>query len=283
MDLNDKELFQHAISNEPPAETPAETPAEPAAEVDAGVARDDKGRFAPKEPTEPVQTQPPEQAQPQGQPKPEEAHVPSWRLREVNEAREAAERRAHDALSRATEYERQLAAMRQQQAPKPEPVDPWADLPGALQQNRSEFSQTVSQVRLEARFEQSEMLMRDKLGDEKFNDLRQWGLERSKDPAFEAKIMNSRHPWSEVARLRQQEDVLSKVGGDVDAFRAKILEDALKDQTFLGKAVEAFRGQSRPQTTVQIPPSINRQTSAASPHEEQGDMSDASLFAYAKR
>src|SRR6478735_1201827 len=96
MDIEDKELFESSITDQ--VETPAAVD-EPVAQVaettNDGRVRDEQGRFAPKaaEQATPEQ-QTIEPAAPQASQS--EAHVPSWRLREVNDAREAAERRAAD-------------------------------------------------------------------------------------------------------------------------------------------------------------------------------------------
>ena len=110
MDIDDKELFDSATSDEP-IEVVAD---EPAAEQEVeGQPRDDQGRFAAKaeEPTvaEPVATEP------QGK---EEAYVPSWRLREMREEREATERRFQESQA---QWQRQMAELRSQ-LPKPEPT-----------------------------------------------------------------------------------------------------------------------------------------------------------------
>src|SRR5687768_10943504 len=105
MDIDDKELFESAIADDPETE-PAEQP-----EQVEGQPRDEQGRFAPKAETEPEQPTPEVQAE---QPAREEANVPSWRLREV---REEADRRIAEAEAR---MQRQFEMLQRQNQPKAE-------------------------------------------------------------------------------------------------------------------------------------------------------------------
>src|SRR5687767_7232752 len=97
--MDDKELFNAATSDEvATVETPADTPET----VDQP--RDEHGRFAPKA-SEPEAEQVTPQPEPAAQPEPQEAQVPSWRLREEREAREAAESRYREAQAH---FQRQM-------------------------------------------------------------------------------------------------------------------------------------------------------------------------------
>src|SRR3990167_4768187 len=94
--MDDKEMFSSAMSDEPKQETLLEPIVEAAPEeTQAERDRDEKGRFLPKtEVEQPVKVeQPIVEAKPETQDD-QAGQVPSWRLREVREAREAAERRA---------------------------------------------------------------------------------------------------------------------------------------------------------------------------------------------
>lgn len=287
-ELNDKELFEAAISDAP-VET-VETPAEPEVTVESGgPVRDEKGRFAPKEQEEPV-------AQVQEQPvaaKPDEAHVPSWRLREVNEAKEAAERRAQEAADRAAQFERQMSALQQQMASlqKPqEPVDPWSDLPGFV---NTGVREQIDPIRGEITSTREYYSRKDAIrehGEEKVNAAYQAlgkGLS-SGDPEAAMtyqRAMQSIDPYADIMKWHTRVSLHSEIGGDINAYRQRVMDEALKDPAFLAKAVEAVRGQqtgSKP-TTVQLPPSINRATSAASPHDESADVSDRGLYNFATR
>lgn len=275
-ELNDKDLYDSATSDAPVEQ--AETPVTEQAET--GPARDEQGRFAPKVEAQPEQVTTP--AEPAPAAKPEEAHVPSWRLREVNDAREAAERRAQEAIDRAQAYERQLQQF-QQQAPKPEAPDMFAD-PQAWQ---TFVLQQQHQTAHSQRYEFSEMLARQAFGDERVTEAEKWAAQNV-GPAERARIANSRHPYAELIKIQDERKVLSEIGTDPNAYVQKKLDEALNNPEFLAKAAERIRtgGQQtpgRPNTIVQLPPSINRATAAGSPHDEAGDFSDGSLYAHATR
>lgn len=289
-ELNDQELFNAAISDEPIAEVAAEPTPEPQAEATDGTARDDKGRFAPKEPkAEPVADASQAAQQPDNA-----AHVPSWRLREVNEAREAAERRALASENRYQAMERQLAEMRQQAQPKPEPVDFYADPDAALKQRLDPVEQRMQEMQQNFNLRASKVEAVSTYGREAVVD-----MEKSLGEA-----MNSGHPGLSMLRAQmresddpvgvamqwhQREKLLKETGGDLSAYKSRTLEDALKDPAFLAKALDAARSQASGQAPgtrtnlVQLPPSLNRAASSGSPHDQAGDLSDSSLYGYATR
>lgn len=274
----DDALFESALNDVPETAQP-----EPVQETPE-VARDEKGRFASKQPEpEPVAEAP---AEPIAEPEPKERDqgIPPWRLREEAEARRAAEERA-------AQYERQLAEMRAQQQQNRQPPTPapnvFEDPDGYTNYVQQQQASQLNQTRLEQRFELSETLIRDKMGDEKFEDLRRWAQGRTQDPAFEAKLLASKHPWGEAAKIYQQEQVLSQVGSDPNAWFEKQLEERMsKDPTFQTKLMERIRGtvqQQRPAPITQLPPSLNKATAAAPMDSDGEDLSDAGLLKTALR
>jgi hypothetical protein len=292
MDLNDKELFESAISDAPIAEPAA--PVEQPAEVTDGPVRDDRGRFASKEaPAEaPAALTAPEPA-PAAK---DEAHVPSWRLREVNDAREAAERRAQEAETQRVAFERQLADLQrqlQQATQKPqEPKDWYADPDGAIQDRLSPIEQRIAAAEQRAILRASRAEQVAEHGRTAIDEMEKAVGEamRSGHPDMQALSMqmrNSDDPVGVAMQWYQRDKLVRETGGDVTAYRNKLSEDLLKDPAFLAKAVEAIRAQSgqpgSPAPVVQLPPSINRATSSASPHEEVGTMADADLYRFATR
>lgn len=299
-DFNDKEMFESAVSDTQPVEaTPApakETPAPAEAAADDGIARDEKGRFAPKvedTPAAPVQAEvvPPVAAQQADN----AAHVPSWRLREVNDAREAAERRAQDAEARVTAFERQMAEFRQSQ-PKADPIDVWADPAGAFKQQLTPLEQQLHGLQSNMSLKVSKVMAIVQHGKPAVDE-----MEKALDEAVKTRhpemsmlaqqMQNSDDPVSVAMQWYQRDKLLKETGGDLTSYKTKMLEDALKDPAFLAQAMEAARAQAsgqaqpngKPNTTVQLPPSLNRLPSAASSHEEQGSLGDKDLYAFATR
>lgn len=292
-DMNDKELFEAAISDQPLPDVVTEADNEPANDTNeaAGRVRDDKGRFAAKEQ---------EEAQPVIEQKPvmgddkqsdESAHVPSWRLREVREAREAAEKRAQEAERRAAQYEREMAQIRQQTAQnQPEP-DWYADPNAAFSQGINPLKAQFENALQAQRNQFSEMFVRQSVGNAKVEEIKQWVNNKIDDPILNARVAGSTHPWGELVKAYDEHKTLSEIGTDPKAYVQKKLDEALNDPAFLTKALERARSQasggnvpgSKPNAVVQLPPSLNRATSAASPHDEVGDMSDANLYAFATK
>jgi hypothetical protein len=285
-ELNDKELFESAIADTPAEETVTQEQT-PEPESDAARQereRDERGRFVAKAeetPAEPVAAQ--QEAAPQAQPN--EAHVPSWRLREVNEAKEAAERRARELEDRYHAIERQFAEMKQSQQKPQEPVDWFTDPNAAIRQNLDPVRQDFQMALASQRNQFSEMLARQSVGDAKIEEVKKWVSSRMNDPVLSARVEQSPHPWGELIRSYDEQKTLSEIGGDINSFRQKVLDDAMKDPAFQAKVVEMVRGgsQAKPNTVVQLPPSLNKAAAASSPYEDEGDMSDRSLFANAMK
>lgn len=300
----DRELFEAAMSNEPPAADPApveapqpegaapEAPVTPEPRVDAtGRHHGEGGKFVPKAPKaeppqEPAQAAPPE-AQQQRSPEPEH-RVPLAEHLSEREKRQAAERRAE-------EFERQLLAMRQQMERPPEPPktpDIFEDPQGYTQSIEQRFDQRVKQ--LEANF--SFRLAHRHYGqdfDTAYQSLIQEGQKGNRQAV--QNVMASADPGEALMRWHRQTTLFEKTGGDLDGFLTKHTDGLLQDEQFLARAAEAIRaranggngqpnGQQRPSTVVQLPPSLNR-VAAAAPALENGndDMSDAGLFRQALR
>jgi len=284
-DLNDKELFEAAIADEPVTQEAPEAQTE-----ETGQPRDEQGRFAAAKAEETAQEQPQQTEQPSAR---EEAHVPSWRLREVNEAREAAERRAQEHESNLRNLQSQFEALQRQikQNEKPQdPVDFFADPNAALKQSLTPFEQRMQamQTNLTLRASKAEAIA--SYGKDAVAEM-ETALDKAMNaghpgiPGLRAQMLQSDDPVGVAMQWHQREKLLQETGGDLSAYKNKTLEDALKDPAFLAKALEAARAQAGQATkpNVQLPPSINRVTSAASPHEEAGDLSSNSLYAFATR
>lgn len=291
IEISDKELFESASADTPAVVETPETPVVEAA-VNDGPVRDEQGRFASKEVTPETVAEAP--AQPVAAPtvvaqqEDRQGWVPSGVHREEKEARRQLER---DMQEMRAGFDRQMAQFRQQQQPR-EPATPppsiFEDPDGYTNRLESTFQERLAKVR----FDNSEDRARDKFGDAKVDEVKQWVNERNQtDPGISARILNARHPYGEMVKIFDEQKTLSEIGTDPAAYRQKILDEAMKDQTFVAKIIETVRQQgsgqpatqTQPTNLVQLPPSINRATSAASPHEEAGSMSDASLYASTRK
>jgi hypothetical protein len=275
--MDDQELMAAAMSDEAPATEPVqEQPApEPAQE---GQPRDESGRFAPK--AVEVEAQPVEQPAAE-QPKPEqEPAIPPWRARELREARDAETRRASEAEERAQRLEAQLRHIQAQQPQKP-PPDMYAE-PEAWERHLTQQNQNAI---LQAKLELSEDWARDKYGDEKVDTAIKWAETLSH--AERMRILHSRNPTREVVRQFDERQTLSQIGGDLSAYKAKVMDEALNDPAFMQKVADKLRGTV--QTTngrpaISLPPSLNKATGSNVGHDAAGgSMNDADLYAHAIR
>jgi hypothetical protein len=275
--MDDQELMAAALSDEAPTPEPVqEQPApEPAQE---GQPRDESGRFAPK--AVEVEAQPVEQPE---QPKPveQDAQVPSWRLRELREEREVAARRAGEAEERAQRLEAQLRQMQARIEP-PKTPDMYAE-PEAWQQHLTQ--QTQSAI-LQAKLDLSEDWARDKYGDEKVDTAIKWAEQALSMPERQ-RLAQNRNPSRELVKMYDERQALTQIGGDLTAYRNKVMDEALNDPTFMQKVADKLRGTV--QTTngrpaISLPPSLNKATGSNVGHDEAGgSMKDADLYAHAIR
>jgi hypothetical protein len=277
--ISDADVFKEAIAVEPKVE--AEAPEkEQTEEAKAERERDEKGRFVAKEADEVAGDEPapvPEAALEEAPPEPVKEkpdHIPSWRLKEEADSRREAERRA-------LAYEQQLSQLQQQmqamQQPK-EPIDIFAN-PEAYTQS-VEQQMTEKLRAMEANF--SLRLAHNKHG-EVFTEAFEEVMQRPLQDPMRQQVINSPDPGETLVSLYQRERTLKEVGTDPAAYKAKILEDALKDPSFLAQAMQTARqtagAQPKPNNKIDLPPSLNKVASAHS--GDDNDDSDGSVFNYA--
>lgn len=287
-DVSDAELLAGALGSEP--ETVTQEPEAIEAAVEDRP-RDEHGRFAPKKGAEPAETvQPEAQADAQR----EDAHVPSWRLREVSEAKRAAERRAEENERKARELEQLLQQIQRSQQPQQQPQN----LVDALFGDKPEeaIGQVVSPIlqpfqkmaveakqradRLEAAFQYSREDV--EAAEKAFNEAAASG---QMDRNEWARIQNSPNPFAAAVEWHKRNTVLSEVGTDPNAWLEKKLEERLNDPAFLAKAIERVRGGQAPQaggsapsTVTRLPPSLNRAAGSAPRGSDDIDDSDRGLL-----
>jgi hypothetical protein len=294
--MDDTELMNSAMANEP-KQQPAVEERQP--EPD-NRPRDEHGRFAPKteqeQPEEPVAAQQEAPAQPQ-QPTDDDksGHVPSWRLREVREAREAAERRAEQAERERMADRQQMAAMQRQleqlQKPKQEPVDFFQNPDEAFQQRLSPIEERQAQFESRMRLNVSRAMAIATHGAPAVTEMEQAIDKASREnhpdiQALAAQMRASDDPVNVAMNWHKRSKLFEATGGDIDGYKAKLSDDLLKDPTFLAKALEAARtqaGQPGTRPAINLPPSLNRApgSGVSAAELDANDMSDASLYRHA--
>jgi hypothetical protein len=279
--ISDADVFNEAIAVEPKVE--AEAPEkEQTEEAKAERDRDDKGRFVAKEKDEASGDEPAPVAEaaleeaPLETPKEErkqDHRIPLTELLNEREKRQNAERQREA-------YEQELQHLRQQmqalQQPR-EPIDIFANPEAYTQSVEQQMGEKLRAM--EANF--SLRLAHNKHGEvftEAFNEVMQRPLQDS----MRQQVINSSDPGETLVSLYQRERTLKEVGTDPAAYKAKILDDALKDPQFLAQAMQTARQTAGAQPTnnkINLPPSLNKVASAHS--GDDTDDSDSSVFSYA--
>jgi hypothetical protein len=283
---------------EPIAE-PAETP-EPIADA-TGRLHGQDGKFVPKakEPdAAPIQQQAPETPDtPQPTEDDKAAQVPSWRLREVREAREAAERKAEEAVRESYAVRQQLQDMQRRlaelQKPKQEPVDFFANPEAAIAQHISPIEERFAQLQSKLLLNSSRAMAVAIHGAAAVQEMEAAVEKATRENHQElsllaAQMRASDDPVHVAMQWHKRTKLWETTGGDPDAYKKRVLEDAMKDPEFQAKVLAAARGQAEATPTarpnVQLPPSLNKATGAGltnSDPSEEADMTDRGLFKYA--
>jgi hypothetical protein len=276
----DRELFNDAMTAETPQDTAKVNVDQPLLDQ-AAVARDEHGRFAPKEQEQPKA----EEDQPQ--PNAERKEPPEFRFREVSEAKRAAEERANALEAQV----RQLMALIPQNRPQqtqeaPKVPEIWDDPEQWAQHKLGTVGDEVRQTREFF----SRRLAEQTHGAEKVAEAYQ-ALDaaissgRLSRDAVMADLSKSMDPYGAIMDWHRSQVTQQKVGNDPDAFFSRTLEEKLSDPAFAASLVEKLTGQARQQPNngngrpaIDIPPSLSRMTTAAPATGAQGDMTDASIF-----
>jgi hypothetical protein len=237
--------------------------------------RADGGRFAPKpeaeaapetpaaevaqpEPTAPEETAPQTQngkllSQP----------VPLAELKKEREKRQEYQAQLEtfraEAEKRDAEYRRQLDELKRSlaapKAPPPPPPDPLTDPVGAHQHQQ----QQVQSYLLNERLNLSEMLTREKLGDELVDAAVQWAEQTGEV----ARFIGHRNPYGELVKAYKRHQAVTEIGDDPAAYRGK-LEQELREKILAelkGGGAAAVKGPTAPAQT-RFPTSLAAETSA---------------------
>lgn len=265
---SDEELFNEAVSEETP-DAPVVSEEQPV--------RDEAGRFAKKE--EPAAAEVVAEA-PAEKPVVDDnaSHVPSWRVREINE-----EKRAALAELEALRAERAQWQRQQQQPQKAEPEqkpakpDPLLDPEGYAKSVRDEIREEILAERREESLQRAAEAHPDEFK-EAYAAARQ-----AVDPALKARMQSSRDPGKTLLEWHRENKVKAEVGHDPNAWLEKKLEERLNDPAFLQKAIERSKSAAqladgRPR--VALPPSLNgaSRSNASLKSSVNDDVSDEDLF-----
>jgi hypothetical protein len=214
---------------------------------------------------------------------PAEAAIPSWRLREEADARRAAEDRVRAYEEKLKEYD---AHLKRQQ---PQKVPDWFENPdAAMQEALVRWMGPIVQDQRRQSIHNSRMIAGLVHGRESVDAAEAAFLEAHRsqtlDPMDYERVVQSPNRYDAVVDWHRRNTVVSTVGNDPNAWFVKKLDEHLGDPRFQAALMERIRGSAatRPGTT-RLPPSLSGKTSAmGNSGEPVGDLSDASLYAFAK-
>jgi hypothetical protein len=217
----------------------------------------------------PVAPEPPAPAPPAGEVKPgampgakqpdvkleDNAPVPAGRLREESEARRRAERERDELRQRLDAYARPQPQPQQRQQPQqPAPEDIFVNPQGFVRQEvQQEVHPLLEQMRADMQNTREAMSLDFALsrhGEEKVGSARgalEQGMQRGDANAWNAynRAMASHDPYGVIVRWHQEADTLRTIGGDLDGYRKRVLEEALSDPDYRKRVIEAAKGQAQ--------------------------------------
>jgi hypothetical protein len=115
-------------------------------------------------------------------------------------------------------------------------------------------------------------------------------------PAEHQRIMSMPNPFLAAVEWHRNREILKEIGSDPAAYRQRILDEALQDEEYLGRAVEAARSRASgrpvraaPQTQrtasasppggkAPFPPSLNKQGPPGGAPPQLSDLDDTDLY-----
>jgi hypothetical protein len=205
--------------------------------------------------------------------------IPSWRLREIREERDAV-------TARLAAAEARLAQQPKADTPKveqPDHPDPLLDPKGYAAAVREEIRQEMLADRRETSLQNAWKTYKGEF-EEAYNAAR-----NKPDAVLNAQMQQSRDVGETLIQWHRDNKNKLEIGGDLNAYQKRIrdeatkeaLEGALKDPEFRQRAMETWRNgaqsQSNGRPRVELPPSLSG-TSRAALRSSNDDVSDAELF-----
>ncbi len=305
------DAFAQALSG---GEAPA---AEPMHEVQQDVAPQ-LAQDAPQGGSEPeggTQPQVGQEAPQTPQERAQEAMVPSWRLREINEQREAERRQWQQEQRELAELKRWKEEQERQRQAAEEKArldeqDFWAQsdpkqyidqrFQAGMKQAMDPFQRQIAEMfqhQQQAAIHNSRLVAHQVFGEDKvkaaeeaFNRAASSG---TIDRDEHARIINSPNQFEAAVRWHQRQSTLEAIGGDLESYNKRQQDELLKNPEFLARALEAHRqmatpvqtgvpGRGAPAQPQRTLPSLNRQTSSRDASGE-GDVGDVFAQTIAER
>lgn len=266
--ITDAELFKEASTPEPAAEPEVVDPGEPAAVAEP----ESKPELKPEPGKEPGK-------------EPGEA-IPAWRLREETESRRQAEHRAQVLERRLAEVEaRQKQAQAAETPAKDFFDDPDQATAALIERALTPYAtQTREQLLYMGRMlaEQIHTPEKIRVAETAFLEQVNSGAMPPGSPQYE-EVIASPNRYDAVAKWYKKHTTMAAVGDDPDAFFERKLAERMADPAFAARMLEGVRaGAAKQPSAVKLPPSLSKTTAAQGNSDGNGDLSDKSLWSFAK-
>ncbi len=228
----------------------------------------------------PAQAEQPSAQPVAGQQAQEDAHrVPLRELLDERDKRQALQRQIE-------ELRRQIPAKEAPKAP-----EFWEQPEGSIDHRVQQAVQPLVQELIMQREQTSRALAAMKHGEDKvneaFEDMKARIQAGDQSAQFDyQRVMAQPNQYDALVQLHQQRKALSEIGNDPNAYREKLLAEALNDQAFLAKALEAAKAKASSNPSVvsfTAPkskglPSISNVGAAGSVGGNTADISDDDMF-----
>jgi hypothetical protein len=255
--------------------------------------RDEAGRFASPQPPshtheiaetviDPADNQ---VVQPQTEQKPN--GIPVKAIQEEREKRREAEAAA-EALRREVAEIRGMLQAQRQPTPQPQqeqqPASLWDDPDAYLKSQLTPVQQQMQEMREMLWESQAQQLH----GADKLQAAKA-AAEALSDPqqkvALHRQLMVGGNPFDNLVKWHQQQQVMSRIGNDPDAWLQAEIEKRLNDPAEQAKILERIRtgaasNTNRSQPVTNLPPSLSRMPAGGN-QPADNDMSDGALFTFA--
>jgi len=279
------EILDSAFQDEPVKEQTEKTEPEPKAEAKADTPHDETGKFKAKEEAKEKPVEAKTEPEKSETVEDDKANVPSWRLREVADEKRALQAERDKLNTELAQMRVRMSALEKPvEQPKQEDIDPLLDPQGFAKKLQSSFEQRLSEERLNNNLAIAHVKHGEKF-EKAYNAL--LSAAQSGNRQIVPQLTSQPNPGEAIVRWYSEQETLREVGNDPASYKQKLLDEALKDPTYLAKAIEAAKasaGQSNGQNNItRLPPSLSRTAGSSSHDADDGDDSDAAIFAYATK
>lgn len=283
-DSSDMDVFDSITSGAGEPDTPIIETKQEIIEPQNSPQRDDQGRFAARAEGPAPQFESASDPQPESH---QSGGVPVRAIQEERDKRQAAQAEAETLRREIAELRGMVTAQRQTTTPQPQqeqqPASLWDDPDAYLKGQLNPVQQEVAQVRnMLMRFEATQTHGADKV-QAAFDAIKAIG-DTQQGEMIARQIMETGNPFDNMVKWHQQQQVMSRIGNDPDAWLNAELEKRMADPAFQAQVIERARGGAvqngnrSQQPVTSIPPSLSRIPAGGNIAATEQE-SDAGLFA----